>query len=751
MRMLSANSCLSLAVLVVVFCQVQTLEPSLHNNNAPVDGLNDETRCSWNCTVMDSVFMEEIKTTTVKKKAISNTVAKHEKSVVAEKCVSSNGNKQLSVFAKALESAIKITSCTDSIEEQKEIMAICTLTPISTDIAVPTYYSGSSPKFFLAGLADLGVKLDSIDCKKQRTDNLQPCIKITKSTGNNSSNFEGVSKCSSWPADVLFSLCVVFFSVFYYYSPVFLCLFSSTEVIEDGVHQLVLDGASPVSLGSLIGNYFFSTEDTIWHRAKMFILRAVVLPFPFLGLAIFAEQLQYNVFGVSHLLQSRMIISYVCYYILAFYTSFRPRKSSKRNRSCLFCRRVKSKTLICQENLPKTIINHLRIQPQLIVHCWELFIRNLLNYFKTCFLLIPSVFEVSAILFLRLFLFIVLLSVSPAITITLLIFMLLDACFSIFLTSPVAMLCDFSRLFNAAHLKNRCLRFLACFVFLSVAMPAFLGSWWLMMFASYGGLITFLSAFVLVLSEEGLPYVACLVLVWYYLWSSYNSFTDKYQDLALELFKHYKSYKKSERSQVTDMALNTDSLVENTQNAIGNKDSVLKIPQNLFFMACEQLMPLSGSVCELILKVTALVSFVLLVFSVTILLNEGATPVMRTLLAFLTGSFPKIVTIYLNGGNQKKIKAMIAEERIPEIVQEYIEETSAANQQQVNSGSDVDAAVNQQQVNSNSDINTAETQQQVNSDPDINTAENQKQENSGSDVDAQASQQQLNSVSYVDV
>ena len=415
MRMLSENTCLSLVVLVVVLCQVQSLEPSLHNNKAPVDGLKDETRCSWNCAVMDSVFMEEINTTIATKKAIGNTFAfeKYEKKAT-EKCGSqtsrsSSGNKQLSVFAKALESALKLTSCTDSIEEHKQIMAICTLTPISTDVAVPTYYSGSSPKFFLVRLADLGVKLDSIDCNEQTTDNLQPCIKITKSTGNNSNTFEGLPKCGSWPVDVLHCLCLVFFIVLLYYSPVFLCLFAPTEVVEDGVYEIVLDRASPVSLGSLIGNYFFSKEDTIWHRAKMFILRAVVLPFPFLGLAISAQHLMpdIKVFGVSRILQPYMKVSYVCYFLLAFYTSFRPVKPSKRNRSCFFCKRVKSKILNCQENLPKAIINHLQIQPQLIVYCWGVFIRNLLHYFKTCFLLIPSVFEVSAILFLPLFLFIV--------------------------------------------------------------------------------------------------------------------------------------------------------------------------------------------------------------------------------------------------------------------------------------------------------------------------------------------------------
>jgi hypothetical protein len=39
---------------------------------------------------------------------------------------------------------------------------------------------------------------------------------------------------------------------------------------------------------------------------------------------------------------------------------------------------------------------------------------------------------------------------------------------------------------------------------------------------------------------------------------------------------------------------------------------------------------------------------------------------------------------------RKKIEAMIADETIPEIVQEYINGTSGVNQQQENSGADVD-------------------------------------------------------------
>ena len=379
---------------------------------------------------------------------------------------------------------------------------------------------------------------------------------------------------------------------------------------------------------------------------------------------------------------------YVCYYILSFYVSFFP--PPKQKRPCLICRQVKSKTFACQENLPRAMINHLRIQPQIIVHCWRMFIKSLKNYFKKCFLLLPSVFEVSAKSFLRLFLFIVLLSVSPAIIIILLILRLLVGLVAILFTSPLCILIGITFKFKRADFRNRLLRWFSKFVFFSAALPLILGTFYLLMFASIGILVTFLTAFVLVLSEESLPFVACFGLALYYLLSSYSSFTTKYQDLGLAIFKHYKSYKKARHSEVTDVAINTDSPLENTQIAADNKDSELKTPQKLFHMACEQLMPITESFCLLILKVTIIVSFVFLVLLLTILLNASATPVMRALIAFLTGSFPKIVTIYIGGSRGKEIEAVIAEEKIPEIVQKYIEETSAADQQHVNSGSDID-------------------------------------------------------------
>ena len=89
-------------------------------------------------------------------------------------------SKQLSIFARALESVENMMSCSckDSVDRHKKFMAICSLTPASTKSTEPTCYSGSLCNFFPYRLANLGVKLDIIDCSTQTTDNFQPCIKI---------------------------------------------------------------------------------------------------------------------------------------------------------------------------------------------------------------------------------------------------------------------------------------------------------------------------------------------------------------------------------------------------------------------------------------------------------------------------------------------------------------------------------------------------------------------------------------------
>ena len=688
LRMLSANSWPSLAVLLIVFCHTQSLEPPLHNNKS-LHGINDGSRCSWNCTVLDSDFSEEIKTTIAKKKMVP-LVVKYEKRVT-EKCENqtfrnSSGNitehwqmslqsKQHSVFEEALESVANLMLYTNSNGDREEIRAICTLRPVNTTATKPTYDSSSFPVFSRSHLVDLGVKFDSIDCNTQTTDNLQPCINITKPTGNNSSNSESPFERGGWPLAVLLWFCFVFLAVFVHYSPAFLCLFSPTEVTEHGVRQIILQGASPVSVRSLMGNYFFPEDDgTIWHKARKFFVRVVIMPLPFLGPAIYVDFMLFG-FSRSHSFQWFMIICCGCYFIQAFYISFFTARSGQA-KPCPVCRIVKPKNFSCQDELPQLILGHLYVQPFILVQSWRFFIQYILRYCKMSLTLLPTC-KVSFLNFICVPICIIFLSTVPVVTMILFIVTPLLAFGGILLSSPIVILCTTrNTAINVPSFINLAVHY--CFT-----VPATLGALHVLIFAGVGTIVALLVGFELLFSEESLPYVACFLLVLYYAWSSYSSFTNKYQDLAFALFEHYK------KSQ--DQNARALNITDQVQENIGAEyqDNVMKIPKELFCMACEEYMPIRDNVCVLVLKVTTIVSFVFLVFSIAMLSNVGATPVVKALLTFLTGIFPKIVAIYIDGGRQRKVEAMITDQRIPKILREHFKKASRCYQGQDNCGADV--------------------------------------------------------------
>ena len=689
MRMLSANSCLSLAVLLAVFCHALSLEPSFHNNKSP-HGINDRTRCSWNCTVLDSDFSEEMKTIIAKKKVIP-LVVKYEIRVT-EQCENqtsriSSGNitehlqiwlpsKQVSVFAKALKSVANLMFFTDSNGHSEEIRAICTLTPVNTTATKPTYDNGSFPIFSRSHLAELGVKFDSIDCYAETTDTLQPClISISKLTGNNNTNSKSPIE-RGWPSVVLFWFQLVFSAVLIHYSPAFLCLFSPTEVTEHGVRQIILERASPVSLRSLMGNYFFPEDDgTIWQKARKFFVRVVIIPLPFVGPVIFADFVIFGFFRF-HKFQQFIITCCVCYFIKAFYISFFTTRSSQA-KPCIVCRRIKPKTVSCQEELPKLILGHLLVQPLILVQSWRLFIQYILRYYKMSRTVLPT-FKVSFVNIFRFPIYIIFLSTIPAVSMILLVAITLLAFCGILRSSPIIILCTTRNIpINVPFFIDLAVRY--CFTF-----PATLGALYFVIFAGLGATIALQTGFQLLFFEEILPYVACVVLVLYYAWSSYSSFTNKYEDLAFELFKHYK---KTEDQNFDAGSLNSTDQVQ--VNIVAEYDDSMKIPKDLFLMACEELMPIRDNVCVLVLKVTTIVTFVFLVFLTAILINVGATPVMKALFTFLTGIFPKIVAIYIDGGRQRKNEAMINDQRIPKILREYFKKASRSCYEQDNSAADV--------------------------------------------------------------
>ena len=73
-----------------------------------------------------------------------------------------------------------------------------------------------------------------------------------------------------------------------------LSIFIPPEDTHEGIRKITVEGPSPVGFRSLIGNDFFSTDNTIWHKGRKFIMRVLILPLPFLVPALFVEYLLYQ-------------------------------------------------------------------------------------------------------------------------------------------------------------------------------------------------------------------------------------------------------------------------------------------------------------------------------------------------------------------------------------------------------------------------------------------------------------------------
>ena len=93
----------------------------------------------------------------------------------------------------------------------------------------------------------------------------------------------------------------------------------------------------------------------------------------------------------------------------------------------------------------------------------------------------------------------------------------------------------------------------------------------------------------------------------------------------------------------------------------------------LLDIACEELKPVRESHCLVVFKVVFIVKL-----SIPCLLPDNATrfrcymPLTKTVVAVLTVLFPKIVCKYLGGERQKRVEALIIEEKAPKIVEKYL-------------------------------------------------------------------------------
>lgn len=170
------------------------------------------------------------------------------------------------------------------------------------------------------------------------------------------------------------------------------------------------------------------------------------------------------------------------------------------------------------------------------------------------------------------------------------------------------------------------------------------------------GLLLFVQlAVALSFSEQNLPLVVCFVLFSYYLWSSYSSYTTKYQDLAVTLFGHH------------------NHLTNRPNRHKETNEKARIIPKALFSMRCEELLPIRDNTRKLVSKVVWYLIFVFLVFSLTMLLD--VSPLTKALLSFLAGSVPRFMTFYFGRSKQRNAQALFMNRKVGQIVLSYVKST----------------------------------------------------------------------------
>ena len=357
-----------LAVLLATFqCQTQAYDKVL---NASED-LRNVTKCSWNCKVIESDLRKEfnkdfagtrvIKIAIIYRMKVDKELCANQTFPDSERVVSVRveikcpvNNKPIS-FAQALETVLNLFC--SNYHAYREIKADCKLTHTRKSAATRTSSAPILPddiNFIRGHLADLGVDTNN----SISTGN----ITVSRLTW---SNVMAVAECFAHRS-ILFFLC---FLILYF--PAFLCLFSPTMVKENGIRHICLEGASPIGVRSLIGNYFFSEvddSDDFCHRTKKVIARVVLVPLPFLIIAIgfhyISQQHQSEeipakdriTFGFSR--PFPLTVCFICYVFLAVYYSFF--NASSTERPCFFCQEMETvmenTKLRCNGTLPRRIL-----------------------------------------------------------------------------------------------------------------------------------------------------------------------------------------------------------------------------------------------------------------------------------------------------------------------------------------------------------------------------------------------------------
>ena len=635
--------------------------------NSVGEGLNKDARCSMNCRVIESDFTKQCDSLFTKKRfinfAVGYTVYYEKPETKCSKAAISTlrrfrwlnvwrpaNTTAVSSFARGIK-GVWILIFEEGCTEEGKMTVSCTLKPTRTAVQ-----DNQITQKVKESVEEMGFTFI--------TDKEQPGPLLSKIFA--------------------ISFVIIFQMPSFYYLPALLCIFSPTVGRKNGIPYILLQGAGPISLRGFLGNKLFNMDRSIsrftsrCHKAKkiFFGVLFMVIPFVLLAPALFVANLTpfkvpYCHFNLTH---PFVVVCIICYFLHVVYSSLflMIRQATAEERPCYFCRQLSSNPSCCVGILPRRIISHMRLQPLIVVECLKSFVRGLKKYFR----IIIRIWKASTSWVICVPSVTILLLVVPFVIALLLLAYLTKCLFFLYCTCPLSIV-DQDNLFDVSpmrlwdHLKGCISNFgirdivrrLCLMVGLSLVL---LGAIFLGLFVSLGVLLTFFLAFTMILlfPEQSLPIVACILLICYYFWSIYSSFANKYYDLSLIIFDFYKS----EKDQISSEELCS----EGSTNFTDDRDIVLKIPKDLFDMACEELWPVREAVCLLLLKVILISTFIFLIFYLSMKLDIDVRPLAKTVLAFVTGLIPKFFLAYFDGNRHKRIEALAVKETVPKIIQKYL-------------------------------------------------------------------------------
>lgn len=667
--MLSISQLCFALFLVAQLGHISSQYNGTERENSVGEGLNKDARCSMNCRVIESDFTKQCDSLFTKKRfinfAVGYTVYYEKPETKCSKAAISTlrryrwlnvwrpaNTTAVSSFARGIK-GVWILIFEEGCTEEGKMIVSCTFKPTRT-----TVQDNQITQKVKESVEEMGFTFI--------TDKEQPGPLLSKIFA--------------------ISFVIIFQMPSFYYLPALLCIFSPTVGSKNGIPYILLQGAGPISLRGFLGNKLFNMDRSIFpftsrcHKAKKIFFRVVfmVIPFLLLAPALFVANLTpfkvpFCHFNLTH---PFVVVCIICYFLHVVYSSLflMIRQATAEERPCYFCRQLSSNPSCCVGILPRRIISHMRLQPLIVVECLKSFVRGLKKYFR----IIIRIWKASTSWVICVPSVTILLLVVPFVIALLLLANLTECLLFLYFTCPLSVAFQ-DNLFYISPMRfwdqfkdcisNLDIRDIVRRLCLMVRLFLVLsGALFLGLFVSLGVLLTFFLAFTMILlfPDQSLPIVACILLICYYLWSIYNSFANKYHDLSLIIFDFYKS----EKDQISNEEL--ELCTEGSTNSTDDRDIVLKIPKDLFDMACEELWPVREAVCLLLLKVILISTFIFLIFYLSMKLDIDVRPLAKTVLAFVTGLIPKIFLAYFDGNRHKRIEALAVKETVPKIIQKYL-------------------------------------------------------------------------------